>query len=526
MVRRWEIYVFIVILLAGIIYASFSWGLPWRFNSPDEAANAYFSLRVANSQVLSQATYLNDLAQNEIVHPRSMNVVEGNLVPASFLGLPLIYGNLARLVGEWSLPYLTPIFGFVGLLFLYLFVRELFDKRVAIIFILLTASLPAFWYFHARSFFHNALFFDLLSVLLWLSLKIVRQGKLWQYLLAGLVFGLAISVRTSEIFWLAVVGLIWILWQRRELKLWSLLWAWLVSLVSFAPVLYLNKLMYGRLLTVGYQAGIDFPGRNLHQVFSLAQELVLPFGFHPKVIWLNLQNYLIYLQWWWAVLALTGLVFSGLIWLNLSKIQRSYVIAGLVASVWLIIVYGSWLFHDNPDPQAITLGTSYIRYWLPVFVFGLLPAALLLAWLWNKFWSKWLTVGVMVLFLILSGYLVMYDSEEGLLKIRQNIIRFEQTSKLVQDLTPDNAVIVSGITDKFFFPERQVIFNLYNDRDYHSLARLLIAEVPVYDFHSTWSEADFVYYNQSKLKIYNLKLEPVRLNIGEHSLYQYKLLKL
>ncbi|MFA4937577.1 MAG: hypothetical protein WC575_04840, partial [Patescibacteria group bacterium] len=102
----------------------------------------------------------------------------------------------------------------------------------------------------------------------------------------------------------------------------------------------------------------------------------------------------------------------------------------------------------------------------------------------------------------------------------------DQTGQLVQSLTPYDSVIVSGITDKFFFPERQVIFDLYNDQDYRSLNNLLQAEVIVYNFHSTWPELDLEYYNQSKIKQYNLKLEPVKLNIGEHSLYQYQLLKL
>ena len=524
--QRSDLYIFIVILLAAVIYSSFSWGLPQRFNSPDELSNAYFSLRLARGESLPVPAPLNQLAQNELVHPRSMNVVQGNLVPASFIGLPLIYGNIARVVGEWSLPYLTIMFGIIGLWCLYFFVKELFDKRAAVIFILLTVSLPAFWYYHARAFFHNALFFDLLCILLWLSLKIVRQKKLWQYLLAGIIFGLLVSVRTSEIFWLTAAGLVWVVWQRRDLKLWPLIGGWLTAVASFVPVLYMNNLMYGSYFTVGYRSGIDFPGQNLPQVLSLVPELILPFGFHPNVIWLNMQNYLIYLQWWWAAVAFAGLVFVCLLWLRLSKIQRSYFVVGIIASIWLVVVYGSWLFHDNPDPQAVTLGTSYIRYWLPIYVFGLLPAALLLAWLWDKFWSKWLTVGVLVIFLIMSGYLVMYDSEEGLLKIKQNVIRFDQTGQLVQSLTPDDSVIVSGITDKFFFPERQVIFDLYNDQDYRSLNNLLQAEVIVYNFHSTWPELDLEYYNQSKIKQYNLKLEPVKLNIGEHSLYQYQLLKL
>ena len=43
----------ILIALAVFLYAGFSFGLPWRFNSPDEAANAFFSQRVAQGQKLA-----------------------------------------------------------------------------------------------------------------------------------------------------------------------------------------------------------------------------------------------------------------------------------------------------------------------------------------------------------------------------------------------------------------------------------------------------------------------------------------
>ena len=40
----------------------------------------------------------------------------------------------------------------------------------------------------------------------------------------------------------------------------------------------------------------------------------------------------------------------------------------LVVSAWLLVVYGSWWFSDNPDPTAITLGSSYVRYFLPLYI--------------------------------------------------------------------------------------------------------------------------------------------------------------
>ncbi|HBH16884.1 MAG TPA: hypothetical protein DDW92_01320, partial [Candidatus Veblenbacteria bacterium] len=87
-------------LIAFFIYASFNWGLPWRFNSPDEAANAYFTQMVARGESVAVSEPLNYVAQNPIVHPRSTHIINGQLAPASFLGLPLLLGFVGRIIGE------------------------------------------------------------------------------------------------------------------------------------------------------------------------------------------------------------------------------------------------------------------------------------------------------------------------------------------------------------------------------------------------------------------------------------------
>ena len=525
-IKKLESSMLLIIILAAVaVYASFSAGLPQRFNSPDEMANAYFSLRLAQGQPITEPAPLNQVADNNIVHPRSTVVVNGQMAPASFLGLPLIFGFIGRVLGQSTLPYLSPLFAIVGLLAIYLFVRELSGWRAAVIAIILVASLPAYWYYHARSFFHNALFFDLLALQFYLSLKVLKPGWVWQYIAAGLVFGLAISVRASEIFWLSAMWFIWLILNRKALRIGPLILSGVSAIVAFLPVLLVNKQIYGQYLSVGYRTGLDLWGVNLNESLSLLRELIIPFGINAAHIWQNVNHYLIKLQWWWAVLAIIGLAFSFYHWFKLTRVAQSYLVMWLLASGWLIVLYGSWLFHDNPDPSAVTLGTAYMRYWLPVLVWLLSPAAQGLAWWWQKRWGKTLVAAVLGVFIFLSWQLVMTESQEGLIKIKQNIKRFENASLQVQAVTPADAVIVTGITDKFFFPERQVMVDLYNERDLESVGRLLRAQVPVYNFHITWPAADFDYYN-NQLAEHNLSLEPVLQPIGEHSLYQYHLVNL
>lgn len=524
--KKLETTILLVIILSAVaVYSGFSGGLPWRFNSPDEMANAYYTKRLATGLPLTEAAPLNQAAGNDIVHPRSTVIVNGYMAPASFLGLPIIFGYIGRLTGTAALPFMSPIFAIVGLLSIYLFVRELSGWRSAVIAVVLVASLPAYWYYHARSFFHNALFLDLLALQFYLSLKVLKPGWVWQYIAAGLVFGLAVSVRTSEIFWLSTAWLIWIIINRRDLRIGSLVLAGLSAVVAFIPILLANMQIYGQYITVGYRAGLDILGNNLNESLSLFRQLIIPFGINTTHIYANFLNYLISLQWWWAILAAIGLAFSIYHWFKLTRVARSYLVMWLVASVWLVVLYGSWLFHDNPDPATVTLGTAYMRYWLPIFVWWLLPVSQWLGWWWQKRWGKvFVTIGIGV-FIFLSWRLVMTNPVEGLIKIKQNVKRFDETGLLVRSLTPVDAIIITGITDKFFFPERQVIIDLYNPRDFESVAKLLAIQVPVYYFHLTWPKDGLDSYNE-QISGYNLEVNTVKSGIGEHSLYQFKLITL
>ncbi|MBI5465827.1 MAG: glycosyltransferase family 39 protein [Candidatus Kerfeldbacteria bacterium] len=513
-----------LIATAVVLYSSFSWGLPAsRYNSPDEAANAYFAGRLAQGQTLAAPVPLNNKLPAPIIHPRSTVVVQGNLVPASFLGWPLLAGAWGRIFGAGWLPFLTPLGAILGLLCFYSIIRELFDRRTAVISTMLLVFLPAYWYYHARSLFHNALFFDLLLASAWFMLQSLRQQKSWYYLGAGLAVGLAVAVRTSEIFWILSSGLLWLVLSWRQVKPRYLPLLGLGALLGFAPVLWANYAVYGQVLSVGYRAGLKFPLSDLRATTSLLGELILPFGFHPRAILSNTYNYLLGLSWWWAVLATGGLAWLLARWRGLSSEQRAFTLKGFLACLWLVVLYGSWSFHDNPDPQAITLGTSYVRYWLPLYAFLLWPAGAFLSWLWGlkAGWLRAAVAGLVGVYTILSFTLVFYDPQEGLLKIRANIKRFEQVGRAVQQATEPESVIVSGNTEKNYWPERQEIVSLLNPSDYQTVRQLLEAGTPVYRFHPTWSPPDLRYMNERQLAQAGLKLAPVRLGFEDHSLYKF-----
>lgn len=511
-------------LVAGIllvlIYVGGSLNLPPRYNSPDEAANAFFATRLARGQWLPLLAPLNQLAGRSFVHPRSTIVYNQQIMPASFLGWPLLAGGLGRLTGSGALPYVTPFMALLGLGFLYLIVKELFNRPAALITVWLAALQPAFWYYHSRGWFHNAVFMDLLLVAVWLGFKILKTNKAGWYLLLGLISGLALSVRTAEIFWFIAAGLWWLIWWRHKISFKNL---WLIILgfiIGLFPIFISNYFLYGFPLSFGYRPDLLW-SPDVNQTASLFNELILPFGFHPRLIFNTTVNYLILLMWWWFWPVAAAAVYLVATWRSLSREFKGLIIGILIISLWLVVVYGSWQFNDNPDPAAVTIGTSYVRYFMPLYVLWLIPVGYFLAQLAKLQWGRYLTLFVAGIYLVLSTGLVWFDYQEGLSAVRGNLQRFAAASSAVQALTPPGGVIVSGKTDKFFWPERAVIYELKTAADYQAIAKLLSSAVPVYAFRATLLPNDWTSFN-NKIRPFGLTLAPAAYTWEDFSLYQYK----
>jgi hypothetical protein len=511
----------VLIIFAVLLYAHFSYGLPWRFNSPDEAANAYFALRLARGESLGAPDKLNAITQNPLVHPRSTHIVNNQLVPTSFIGLPIIYGFVGRMIGASALPYFTPLAAIFGLLAFWGIVKELSGKDAAWLALALLIFTPAVWYYHSRSFYHNALFLDLALVTIWSSLIMLKKTAAWRYLLTGIFFGLTIAVRTSEVFWFAAAGLLFLAAHWRQIK-WRQLWLIIIgALAAFSPVFYHNYQIYGSLFSFGYRQNLLLT-TDIQQTLSLLQQLILPFGFNPRIILSTTTNYLLKLNWWWAGLVAVGLIYFFINWRGQTKQAKVFMGLILFVSGWLMIVYGSWQFNDNPDPRAVTLGTSYARYWLPIYTLLLWPVGVWLDSLRQQKLGKEMIFGVIGVYLVFSTALVWWHPSEGLAQVKANVQRFNDWNIQMQRQTKPDSVIVTGLTDKIFWPERDVIYALVNPVDYESIGKLLTSGRSVYWFHPTWRADDLVTMNR-RLANYGLSLTAQSLAWQDFSLYRLTL---
>jgi len=185
-----------------------------------------------------------------------------------------------------------------------------------------------------------------------------------------------------------------------------------------------------------------------------------------------------------------------------------YLIILMVISGFLICYYGSWLVQDNINGQ-ITIGTSYLRYWLPSFILGLPLVVYLFDFLIRLFKDRmrriiFATI-ISVMFVLLSINLVWLWGDECLLAVRYNTFQYQIKNQIAQRKLPSGAIIInSGVSDKIFWPELRVINWDGKDASFLSGVKKLI------------NQRSFYYYSHLSLPKKNLNL--LNEQLGEYNL--------
>ncbi|MEK9152117.1 MAG: hypothetical protein AAB692_02010, partial [Patescibacteria group bacterium] len=368
---------------------------PPTFNSPDERANHHFAELFAETGRLWFFEPLN-LAADDRIHPRSMRVVDHFTVPGGFLGLPVLYGGAVKAFGTRVLPYITPLLAVLAVLAWGALVGRWFGEKIGLVAGGLLLAHPVWWYQSARTLMPNVPFVSMLVIgaaFFWIrpmaSTLARRQHRsvLTPYLddlMAGIFAGLALFVRPSEISWMLVAALAAALMLRRDLPWRRLAIAGVAAGLAFAPTFILNNAVYGHPFSSGY--GAAFAGAPMNQLpagrasalFGSLTPYLFPLGFAPRTALRNFLTYGLAFFPWWSFLVGAALASFGVKTRRGAKISKNvsaFGAAAAAASIWLIFFYGSWIFSDNPDPDAVTIGSSYLRYWLPIFVLSTVPVA-------------------------------------------------------------------------------------------------------------------------------------------------------
>ncbi|MDP1889810.1 MAG: hypothetical protein Q8K55_02860, partial [Gemmatimonadaceae bacterium] len=196
-------------------------------------------------------------------------------------------------------------------------------------------------------------------------------------------------------------------------------------------------------------------------------------------------------------------------------------LSGFIA-LFLFIYYGSWNFYDNPA-EAPSIGTSYVRYWLPVYILSVPIIITALSKLVEKVYPKErkIAVGVLVAVLFLSSVkIVIFDQNEGLAKIKNNVREYTMIAETINRSIPSDAVIIVDRADKIFFPERRVLLPLRDDGTYRLIPNL-VNLAPLYYYGVTLPEKDINYLYKNKIDPEVVEIKKVG-DFGVESLYKFE----
>jgi len=495
----------------------------------------------------------------------------------------LIYGQIAAWTSYKIITYLTPFFASIGLFYFYDLVKKLFGKNNALISVFLLASFPPYIYYSMRSMFHNVLFTVLLIIGLYYAtvmvkkkIKAKKEEQIWWWFtsanwhgvicasLAGLFFGLAVSARSSELIWLGpALFILWLL-NIKKAGIIKPLISLLFAILALLPTFYYNQLLYDSYYLGGYaemnksivnikDASTDLLGVSTGYSFKTDRNFldtlkdnILVFGLHPRQAYNTFKYYFVEMFYWLFWPAVFGLLIYLGNWHKFRYRHWVYFLCLGISTLILVVYYGSWIFYDNPNRANHTIGNSYTRYWLPIYL-GAMPLVSLLimrlsriiSWPFKKlnyekggegsFFSfrfsrkilyNSLRTAIIAVILFLSANFLLVGSEEGVLYLIKNQQSAKQDWQEVMSLTEGNSAIITLYHDKLFFSERKVIVGLFDDQnmnlEYAKLTRL----IPVYYYNFNFHSEDLDYLNNSRLASVGLQIREIRRINDKFTLYQ------
>ncbi len=520
---RWIFRIGALVLIAGTM-GWLTFGRAGIFTSPDENANAFFAQTFAETGSMIAHEPLNTVA-NGIIHPRSTIAPGTVILPASFLGFPFITGVLRSAFGIFGALMFTPMIAVCAVLALWWIVkRSAHDEALADLSALFLLTHPAFWYYGARVMMPNVAFVSLLIIgIACFFFASSRRSIVWG-VIAGSVTMIGVTMRLVEIPVLLIVALIIGIAYRKSLPWRVLCSATIAGIAVFAIYLLANAHLYGSALATGYTSPdvrSMSNGTSSPSALSSMMSLLFPFGIHVRAMMVHAFRYgwLLY-----PISSTFAVIGAWLAWTSKDhrKAWRVLVICLAVASVWMVTVYGSWTIADNPDPKAVTIGNSYVRYWLPLFA----ASSVLAAFAARKMFAMphcvvKIGIGCIVAVLLAMNTWTVFSGSDGFIATRAALHTFNEKRSVVLEHTEPSAVVIVDRADKYLFPFRRVIVPLRSDTTYAAMP-VLAPVVPLYYFGITLPDIDLAYLNEHKLAVLGLMIEHV-VTVQDESLYRIRI---
>lgn len=464
-------------------YAALMLVSPSAWTSPDEAAVAY----VAEHGLMTLAPF--GKALGGLVSPRSLMVVDGSYVPSSWVGLAFALRTLVVLgiPISWSV-LLVPLVAVLGVIsWKSIAARVSGREDVGWIAALLLAVHPGWWHYALRGLHPNVPFVSLLLCGVWSWMKAFETRRPWMLAgTSGVLFGLAVFVRANEAVWLVPLLAVFLVfaWARASRPVRHTMRIPIAAAVAgfLLPIILMgavHEYIYGSPFSVGYNRASDpIPGLEVNvlgdnaSLFSSVVRTLFPFGVHELNTLRNVWSFHAAFFWPWTILFFFGV---GWVFFERRSTTKPLILilyTGAMIALYLLIEYGSWQFRDNPDPRAITIGTSYIRYWLPISVWMTLFAAYGVVRAVKEFsmrTRRYIYAFGGTALVMLSTSMVVFSPQEGLVPLLATVEVDQAHRSWVMSQTNERDLLIVDRSDKYLFPERSVIVPLRSEQTYASM---------------------------------------------------------
>ena len=484
-------------LSAMLVFLFFYLFLNWtsiqtkQFNSPDETANYYFLEKLAES---NEVPVLQSWESNA-VHPRSTLVWRDSLVPVSFTGFLYIFILVYKLGGIIGVVLVLGILLWLLYCIWYRWLKDYQSKTLAIIATVLLVFNPALFYYALHPFYHNFVFI----LFAFLGIIFYFRKTIWADRLASMLLIFALWIRPIEVIWLLPLLIstwIYLKWNWKK----SILHFFVIGISSLTLFGLANYLVYGDPMLFGYV----LPNINAGTESNVLLNGDAGILFNLKTILLNVKDFFFILFWPWTALLILSLIVIIMTWARQSRFIKWNVISWFIVSSILFIYYGSWSLNEHIVSGTVSIGNSFVRYWLPIYLLSIPFVAYLLALMW-KFKLKYFVIAILASLSLWSVNSVFFEHGDSFYYVDQNLQKYIEEKDYIKLFIPEeNSVVVIDREDKILFPHYAVMHmsEFRNVEVLVEIAGLLNKGARVYYYGFTLPERDMEYLHTEVLPAY------------------------
>jgi hypothetical protein len=475
-------------------------------NSPDESQLLFFLQNYEETGNLQWESELNNEFNTIYFRPRGTVEIEKNLyvpqISTYFVILNSTYSNFMPLkIFLFSMA-------FMGLLFFFLFTKELTNKKIGLISTGLFSMIPSYLFYSLTlSDLIPSILFLLSS--LFLLLKFEKTKKI-NFLGLGLIlFLLGVMIRIQNaIFFLIFVPTIFINYKYIFNK--GNIQKFIILLIPLFLILTINKISYNSFLATGR----SLIGSSSSEIGIINK--LFNYGINPKTILLAFKNHILNYA---PPLFLISLF--GFITLLKNKLisNKGIIWAILGVSLFSLVYYGS----NDTFYNFYTVGIqgSMARYFLPIYIFSMIFVSIFIFITKNKYLKI-----ILIFILLISSILFSFADNDSFTRITNNKERGLEINEWANS-QPLKSVFLVKTLDKYLVPDKEVML-IYEKEDLEihptlgSLYPLINPSEAIKIIYSLNNEGYTIYLTSSKNQI---KKEIIKegLILNRENNYFYKL---